>query len=254
MAGPSRPVITLNKAMTHTQVYILSRLTVSRDHTRKQIYPNKNSPHPPPQDINISATWLLHQRSLISNRPHRPPLPPVPFLLPRQLPSDDNRLERLDPKGCPPLGRKSHPSYRTRRPPLEPIQIWIIEVHTGSSTDFSLYLSVDLRANSAPASTPHFCVIKTSCACNGKTGETMLRSANQRLCWPCSISERFKKMTAIFTQTQTTRLSQRNYQVIDGEQLCKFEFCTSTASQQLCSWFKACFSVLVVSHVYLFIL
>ena len=25
---------------------------------------------------------------------------------------DDNRLERLDPKGCPPLGRKSHPSYR----------------------------------------------------------------------------------------------------------------------------------------------
>ena len=26
--------------------------------------------------------------------------------------SDDNRLERLDPKGCPPLGRKSHPSYR----------------------------------------------------------------------------------------------------------------------------------------------
>ena len=103
MAGPSRPVITLNKAMTHTQVYILSRLTVSRDHTRKQIYPNKTSPHPPPQDINISATWLLHQRSLISN-------PPPP---PRPLPSDDNRLERLDPKGCPPLGRKSHPSYRT---------------------------------------------------------------------------------------------------------------------------------------------
>ena len=64
--------------MTHTQVYMLSRLTVSRDHTRKQIYPNKNSPHPPPQDINISATWLLHQRSLISNRPHRPPPPPSP--------------------------------------------------------------------------------------------------------------------------------------------------------------------------------
>ena len=65
---------------------------------------------PPPQDINISATWLLHQRSPISNRPHRPTPPPPP--LPRQLPSDDNRLERLDPKGCPPLGRKSHPSYR----------------------------------------------------------------------------------------------------------------------------------------------
>ena len=73
MAGPSRPVITLNKAMTHTQVYILSRLTVSRDHTRKQIYPNETSPHPPPQDINISATWLLHQRSLISNPPPPPP-------------------------------------------------------------------------------------------------------------------------------------------------------------------------------------
>ena len=26
---------------------------------------------------------------------------------------DDSRLERLDPKGCLPLGRKSHPSYRT---------------------------------------------------------------------------------------------------------------------------------------------
>ena len=26
--------------------------------------------------------------------------------------SDNSRLERLDPKGCPPLGRKSHPSYR----------------------------------------------------------------------------------------------------------------------------------------------
>ena len=75
--------------MTHTQVYILSRLTVSRDHTRKQIYPNKNSPHPPPQDINISATWLLHQRSLISNRPHTPP-PPHPPPPPSPSPSPGN--------------------------------------------------------------------------------------------------------------------------------------------------------------------
>ena len=28
---------------------------------------------------------------------------------------DDSRLERLGPKGCPPQGRKSHPSYRTKR-------------------------------------------------------------------------------------------------------------------------------------------
>ena len=30
--------------MTHTQAYILSRLTVSRDHTRKQLYPNNPTP------------------------------------------------------------------------------------------------------------------------------------------------------------------------------------------------------------------
>ena len=97
LAGPSRPVITFNKSMTHIQAHIPSRLTVSEDHTRKQLYPNKTSPYPPPQDINISATWLLHQWSLLSNRVPPPPPPP--------LPSDNSRLERLDPKGCPPLGR-----------------------------------------------------------------------------------------------------------------------------------------------------
>ena len=45
--------------------------------------------------------------------------PPTPTLLPpsppsQPLPSHDSRLGRLDPKGCPPLGRKSHPLYRTR--------------------------------------------------------------------------------------------------------------------------------------------
>ena len=29
----------------------------------------------------------------------------------KPLPSDDSRLERLDPKGCLPLSCKSHPSY-----------------------------------------------------------------------------------------------------------------------------------------------
>ena len=43
--------------------------------------------------------------------PTTPSPPPFP-LSSQPLPSDDNRLERLDPKGCPPLGRKSHPSYR----------------------------------------------------------------------------------------------------------------------------------------------
>ena len=109
LAGPSRPVITLNKAMTHIQAYIPSRLTVSRDRSRKQLYPNKTSPHPLPQD-NISETWLLHQCSLISNCP--PPPYPSPHPPTGPLPSDDNHLEKLDPKGCPPLGRKSHPSYR----------------------------------------------------------------------------------------------------------------------------------------------
>ena len=109
MAGPSRPVITLNKAMTHTQVYILSRLTVSRDHTRKQIYPNKNSPHPTPPTPRYQHLCDVAPPPAISNLQPPPPPPPP---LPRQLPSDDNRLERLDPKGCPPLDRKSHPWYR----------------------------------------------------------------------------------------------------------------------------------------------
>ena len=99
-------------SMTHTQVYILSRLTVSQDHTRKQIYPNKNSPHPPPPTLRYQHLCDVAPPPAISNL-QPPPPPPPPLPLPRQLPSDDNRLERLDPKGCPPLGRKSHPSYRT---------------------------------------------------------------------------------------------------------------------------------------------
>ena len=43
-----------------------------------------------------------------------PPLPPPPPP-PRPLPFDDNRVERLDPKSCPPLGRKTPPSYRIWR-------------------------------------------------------------------------------------------------------------------------------------------
>ena len=61
----------------------------------KAALPKQNLPSPPPQDINISETWLLHQWSLTSNRPL----------------TKKKRLEKLDPKGCPPLGRKSHPSY-----------------------------------------------------------------------------------------------------------------------------------------------
>ena len=46
---------------------------------------------------------------LLSPTPSPPP-PPPPFL--PSTPLDDSRFEILDPKGCPPPGRKSHPSYR----------------------------------------------------------------------------------------------------------------------------------------------
>ena len=116
------------------QAYILSRFTVSRDHTRNKLYPNKTSP----QDTNISATWLFQQWPLISYH-HLPP--------PQPLPSDDNRLERLDPKGCPPLGRKSHLSYRIlpsrasqqpapshHGPPPRPHQPWTSQLPPDSTT------------------------------------------------------------------------------------------------------------------------
>ena len=86
--------------MTHTYAYRLSRLTVPQDHTRPQLYPNTTSFHhhhpPPPPHPKISATWLFHQWPVISYHHHPFPLPPPPP--PQPLPSDDSRLERLDPK------------------------------------------------------------------------------------------------------------------------------------------------------------
>ena len=81
LAGPSRPVNTLIKTMTHTQAYIHSRLTVSREHTRKQLFPNKTSPHPHPK---ISTSVRRGLPPVTSNL--LPPPPPSP-LFPQPLPS-----------------------------------------------------------------------------------------------------------------------------------------------------------------------
>ena len=43
------------------------------------------------------------------------PPPPRSPLSPQPIPSDDSRLERPHPKGCPPLGCKSHPLCRIHR-------------------------------------------------------------------------------------------------------------------------------------------
>ena len=96
MAGPSRPVITLNKAMTHTQVYILSRLTVSRDHTRKQIYPNKNSPHPPtPRYQHLCDVAPPPAISNLQPPPPTLPSPPSPSFSPGNFPLMTTALKDL---------------------------------------------------------------------------------------------------------------------------------------------------------------
>ena len=77
MAGPSRPVITLNKAMTHTQVYILSRLTVSRDHTRKTDLPEQKLP-PPPTPRYQHLCDVAPPPAISNLQPPPPPPPPPP--------------------------------------------------------------------------------------------------------------------------------------------------------------------------------
>ena len=106
LTGLPRPVITPSKTVTHTQAHRLSRLAVSRDHTKSQLS-NTTSPH-----RKISKSLLVALPPVTSNLlPPPSPLPPPPSLLsPQPLSSDNSRLERLDPKGCPPLDRKSHPS------------------------------------------------------------------------------------------------------------------------------------------------
>ena len=89
LAGLSRPVIAPNKTMTHTQAYRLSRLTVSRDHTRPQLYPNTTFPPPPPP-----TPWNQHLCDValppVTSNLLPPPLPPP--LSPRPPPPPPNHF------------------------------------------------------------------------------------------------------------------------------------------------------------------
>ena len=101
--------------MTRTQAYRLSRLTVSRDHTRSHVYPNTTTtttPHPPPPHPhpNLSQHHCDVALPPVTSNLLPPPLP-LP-LYPQPIPSGNSHLDRLDPKGCPPLGPESPPSCR----------------------------------------------------------------------------------------------------------------------------------------------
>ena len=59
----------------------------------------------------VASTLLPPPLPLLPLPPqHSLPSPLPPSTPSKPLPSDDSHLERLDPRGCPPLGSKSHPS------------------------------------------------------------------------------------------------------------------------------------------------
>ena len=101
--------------MTHNQAYRLSISTYGLPGHQTTALPQHHllhHPHPPHPTTRYQHLCDVALPPATSNLLPPSPTPPTPPPPPPTTSVDDNRLEGLDPTGCPPLVRKSHPPYR----------------------------------------------------------------------------------------------------------------------------------------------